>query len=53
MKRRLNDNGSGSIELVVLGLLAALIIVLAVPVISDVGNDSKKLPRHSSAAWIR
>lgn len=37
MKRR--DNNRGSIELIVLGLLAALIVVLAIPLLSDIGVE--------------
>lgn len=32
----------GSIELIVLGLLAALIVVLAVPLLTDIGGSTEK-----------
>ncbi|MBX7143561.1 MAG: hypothetical protein K1X79_03845 [Oligoflexia bacterium] len=32
------NNEKGSIELIVLGLLAALIVVLAVPLLTDIGT---------------
>lgn len=34
----MKNNKKGSIELIVLGLLAALIVVLAVPFLSSIGN---------------
>lgn len=37
---RIVNNEIGSIELVVLGLLAALIVVLAVPLIGDIGTGA-------------
>lgn len=52
MKRVLKSE-KGTIEVLVLGLLAALIIVLAMPVLSDLGSGTQRLPRHSSAAWVR
>jgi hypothetical protein len=36
MKKMKNEKGS--IELIVLGLLAALIVVLAVPLLTDIGT---------------
>lgn len=38
MKKR---NEKGSIELIVLGLLAALIVVLAIPVLKNIGTETK------------
>jgi len=35
----MNKNQAGSIELIVLGLLAALIVVLAIPLLSAVGPN--------------
>ena len=41
----------GSIELIVLGLLAALIVVLAVPLLTSIGtNTSSQLSEISSAS---
>ena len=34
-------NEKGSIELIVLGLLAALIVVLAIPLLSQIGSGTK------------
>lgn len=31
----------GSVELIVIGLLAALIIVLAIPLLRDIGTETK------------
>ena len=35
------ENEKGSIELIVIGLIAALIIVLAVPYLSDLGETTE------------
>ena len=35
------NNQKGSIELIVIGLLAALIIVLAIPVLQDIGGKTQ------------
>ncbi len=40
--KRANDRGS--IELIVLGLLAALIVVLAIPLLTSMGSDSDTVP---------
>lgn len=40
MKKLNNKAQKGSIELIVLGLLAALIVVLAVPVLSGIGTST-------------
>lgn len=43
-------NEKGSIELIVLGLLAALIVVLAIPLLSSIGeNVETSLSEMSSA----
>lgn len=39
MKKR--NNEKGSVELIVIGLLAALIIVLAIPLIRDIGQKTE------------
>lgn len=39
----MNSRGSSSIELVVLGLLAALVVVLAVPLVSGILNPQSEL----------
>lgn len=39
MKKVQNKNEKGSIELIVLGLLAALIVVLAIPLLSQIGSE--------------
>lgn len=36
-----NRNEKGSIELIVLGLLAALIVVLAIPLLTSMGGKSE------------
>lgn len=36
-----NRNEKGSIELIVLGLLAALIVVLAIPLLTSMGDKSE------------
>ncbi len=38
MKNNVKKNEKGSIELIVLGLLAALIVVLAIPLLSSIGG---------------
>ena len=37
-----NNSEKGSVELIVIGLLAALIIVLAIPVLSDIGTKTQE-----------
>ncbi len=37
----MKNNQKGSIELIVLGLLAALIVVLAIPLLSTIGSQTK------------
>ncbi len=37
----MKNNQEGSIELIVLGLLAALIVVLAIPLLSTIGSQTK------------
>lgn len=46
-------NERGTVELVVLGLLAALIMVLALPMISDIGSGSEHFPKSPSVSLIR
>lgn len=41
-----SQQDKGSVELVVLGLLAALIIVLALPLISGIDSDASQKSRH-------
>ena len=41
-KHSMKDHQQGSTELVVLGLLAALIVVLAIPLLGDVGPGADK-----------
>ncbi len=40
-KKSLELNEKGSIELIAIGLLAALIIVLAIPYLSDIGTQTQ------------
>lgn len=35
------DSERGSLELIVIGLLAALIIVLAIPILQDIGTKTR------------
>jgi hypothetical protein len=35
------DEEKGSVELIVIGLLAALIIVLAIPLLTDIGTKTQ------------
>jgi hypothetical protein len=37
-----NSRQRGSVELIVMGLLAALIIVLAIPVLQDIGTKTQE-----------
>lgn len=53
MKEGFVKNDSGTVELVVLGLLAALILVLALPLISDIGAPNPNLHKTSGAQIIR
>lgn len=42
MKKVMTKNSEkGSVELIVIGLLAALIIVLAIPLLRDIGTNTK------------
>jgi hypothetical protein len=41
MTAKKNKKQAGSIELIVLGLLGALIVVLAIPLLSDIGNRTQ------------
>ncbi len=38
---RKKDEEKGSVELIVIGLLAALIIVLAIPLLTDIGTKTQ------------
>ena len=40
-KRNVKKDEKGSVELIVIGLLAALIIVLAIPLLTDVGTKTQ------------
>ena len=40
-KLTMKKNNNGSIEMIVLGLLAALIVVLAVPLLTSIGNKTQ------------
>lgn len=40
----------GSVELIVMGLIAALIVVLAIPLLTNVGKNSKKVDAGKSEA---
>ena len=40
-KKENSENEQGSIELIVIGLLAALIIVLAIPLLKDTGSKTQ------------
>jgi len=39
--RKESDSEKGSVELIVIGLLAALIIVLAIPILQDIGTKTR------------
>ncbi len=41
MKKALKKNEKGSVELIVIGLIAALIIVLAIPLLRDIGTETE------------
>lgn len=41
MIKKIENKEKGSIELIVLGLLAALIVVLAVPLLAHIGSKGK------------
>jgi len=41
MDKRKEKKNAGSIELIVLGLLAALIVVLAIPLLSGIGATTR------------
>lgn len=46
-----NEEREGSIELVAIGLLAALILVLGIPVLDDIGGKFRQpTPSSNSAA---
>lgn len=49
-QKTLKQDEKGSLELIVIGLLAALIIVLAVPFLSDLGKTTQKSLSTMNAA---
>ena len=42
MKQDIVKEAKGSVELIVMGLLAALIIVLAIPILADIGTKTEE-----------
>jgi len=41
LRKKKNKSEKGSVELIVIGLLAALIIVLAIPYLRDIGTQTR------------
>ena len=41
LRKKEKKNEKGSVELIVIGLLAALIIVLAIPYLRDIGTQTQ------------
>ncbi len=40
---KMNNRQKGSVELIVMGLIAALIVVLAIPLLTNIGTNSRKV----------
>jgi cell division protein FtsN len=46
---KMKKRNKGSVELIVMGLIAALIVVLAIPLLTSIGKNSEKVLNNVDA----